>query len=401
MKGKRNFTKKMGVLAHEIFMYVKLLVLITLVLTLAYFIFSNDSISGKVTVISTVFVIPCIMVIGALLTLLAFWTQIDANEKIQKQFEFQQFESQFFEMLRLHKENITEMKITGYGRLLSYKFDDFKEMNLKSFKKAKETDLTQYVRYIENRKVFYNMNVELIACVKLITEKFLDLKNENKLSSKEKEEVLKLSYRIFFFGSKSDLIKGNEIISDDEVQKIKSHLNHIQDKHRKSFGDKNSFGKNNTTIYIKYKPFTGHENRLGHYYRHLYATVKYVIEKEKEGLFDYKKSREYLKLLRSQMSNDEQILLYYNFLFGFGYNWDSSKSTISPTDNKNTSKGEKNQFLTKYRMLHNLPIDRVYEEVPSPRDVFKNYINDLGSIQEGFPTDHKLHEDDNLFEWDD
>lgn len=37
----------------------------------------------------------------------------------------------------------------------------------------------------------------------------------------------------------------------------------------------------------------------------------------------YKQSREYLKILRSQMSNDEQLMLYYNFIIGFGADWEN------------------------------------------------------------------------------
>ena len=392
----------MALLAQNIFKYLKAFTFITLVLIISYFVLSDENIHAKITIFSTAFIIPCVMVIGALLTLLAFWTQIDANEKIQDQFKIQQFESQFFEMLRLHKENVKEMKITGYGRLLNYKFNNFKEMNLKNFKDANSTDLTQYVRYIENRKVFYNMNIELIACIELVTEEYKKLKGQIELTAVEKDEILKLSYKIFFFGSKSDLIKGtNNIINESEIKTIKEKLNKIRDKHKESFGDKNSFGDSKITIYIKYRPFSGHENRLGHYYRHLYSTVKYVTEKEKEGLFDYVKSREYLKLIRSQMSNDEQLLLYYNFLFGFGENWDSRKSSVKRLKKDNLSAGEANQFFTKYRMLHNLPIERIYKEIDSPREVFKNYIEDLKVIEDDFPTIHKLHCKDNLFEWGD
>lgn len=123
-------------------------------------------------------------------------------------------------------------------------------------------------------------------------------------------------------------------------------------------------------LHIKYFPFSGHENRLGHYYRHLYSTVKYVVNKEKKGLIDYKQSREYLKILRSQMSNDEQLMLYYNYKIGFGKDW------------------ENEGYLTKYRMLHNLPIDQVkYAE--NPRTHFQDFINSI-KADEGA-----------LFEWGD
>jgi hypothetical protein len=155
---------------------------------------------------------------------------------------------------------------------------------------------------------------------------------------------------------------------------IKDQLKMVRDKHKESLGGINEFEtrnpKKNIKLHIKYAPFTGHENRLGHYYRHLYSTVKYVVSKEKEGLITYNKSREYLKVLRAQMSNDEQLMLYYNYIIGFGKDW------------------ENDGYLTKYRMLHNLPINKVKYAEP-PRVHFKNFIN---SIKPG---------EGELFEWGD
>lgn len=68
-------------------------------------------------------------------------------------------------------------------------------------------------------------------------------------------------------------------------------------------------------------------------------------------------------------------MLYYNYICGFGQNWDRF--------------GEKKyQFFTKYRMIHNLPIDRV-KYVENPREHFSEYINNI--------VDKK----DSLFEWGD
>lgn len=94
------------------------------------------------------------------------------------------------------------------------------------------------------------------------------------------------------------------------------------------------------------------------------------MNKEKEALINYKQAREYLKILRSQMSNDEQLMLYYNYIIGFGKDW------------------ENDGYLTKYRMLHNLPINRIkYAE--NPRVHFKDFIDSLKP------------EDGHLFEWGD
>lgn len=49
---------------------------------------------------------PLIAIIAAILTFLAFYIQAKANRQVQEQFKLQQFEAQFYQMLKLHRENI-------------------------------------------------------------------------------------------------------------------------------------------------------------------------------------------------------------------------------------------------------------------------------------------------------
>ncbi|MCS3531359.1 hypothetical protein [Chryseobacterium sp. JUb7] len=53
---------------------------------------------------------PFVAIGGVIFTFLAFYMQKLANDEIKNQFKIQQFESQFYEMLRLHKENVTEIE---------------------------------------------------------------------------------------------------------------------------------------------------------------------------------------------------------------------------------------------------------------------------------------------------
>ncbi|WP_339658000.1 putative phage abortive infection protein [Flavobacterium frigidarium] len=301
---------------------------------------------------------PLIAVFAVFAAGFAFYAQYEANKQVQDQFKIQQFESQFFEMLRLHKENVNEMKITGYDSVIQETLDNEK--------KVVQIVRSHNTKIIEGRKVFVSMVVKLISCYE-----FLEEINSTWRVRYDPVDLLKLSYRIFFFGSNSELII-LEKIDVDFIDHVKKQLRKHRKRHRDSYSRKNVYQGLNKKIelFIKYSPFTGHENRLGHYYRHLYSTVKYVVNKEREGLIDYKQSRGYLKILRSQMSNDEQLMLYYNYIIGFGKDW------------------ENDGYLTKYRMLHNLPIDKVkYAE--NPRVHFQEYIN---SIKPG---------EGHLFEWGD
>ena len=49
------------------------------------------------------------------------------------------------------------------------------------------------------------------------------------------------------------------------------------------------------------------------------------------------------------MSNQEQLLLYYNYRIGFGGKWDKRY------DRDKDNRGEY-EFLTTYKMIHNIPL---------------------------------------------
>lgn len=310
---------------------------------------------------------PLIAISAALLTFLAFWMQYQANQDIQQQFKVQQFERQFYEMLRLYKENVNEMKIQGYATEVS------EETILPKDKKIVRTIIE---RNVEGRKVFVSMYEELILCIEICESLNPQL---GKMSS---DDLNKIAFDIFFFGIKSNYFLRNFEYSSIEEEKIQAEKINLL---RRVFKDLRNKHKENGAsdvyyeikecekrfkINLKYRPFSGHENRLGHYYRHLFYAVKYVVRKEKEGFITYNEAREYLKLLRAQMSNYEQLLLYYNYIIGYGRDW------------------ENEGFLTKYRMLHNLPIDKV-KKVHRPRRHFKDFI---ATIQEGETP---------MFEWGD
>lgn len=306
---------------------------------------------------------PAVAFIGIIAASLAFYAQYRANSQVQRQFRIQQFESQFYEMIRLHKANVSEMKISGYDVSIQESIQTDKDGNPLAIKTIVKS---QIIKFTEARKVFVTMHTELIAIYEFL--EYYNIIYEKKI---KKEELLKLAYEIFFFGVKSE-VPSSYNIDEEAILIFKRHLTNIKSRHKDSNGEKNIFPRSNmkdVELYIKYSPFSGHESRLGHYYRHLYSTVKFVVEAERT-LFSYKEVRGYLKILRSQMSNDEQLMLYYNCTIGFGMDWVT------------------NGFLTKYRMIHNLPIDNV-KYAPNPREYFAEYISTL------------VKEDGSLFEWGD
>lgn len=254
---------------------------------------------------------PFIAIAAAILTFLAFWVQFKANQEVQKQFKIQQFESQLYQMIELYRKNADEMKIAK----------------------------------IEGRKCFAVMLEEF---------KFIYLEAEIYLSeySLNEKDLTSITYCIFYYGVgnniKTILEKNYSSLNIDfgpfiyRLEMIKSEFdyqNHVT--------LINDYGES-VSYTFKYKPFKGHLSRLGHYYRHLFQSVKYVITQDLE----YDEKYKYLKLLRSQISDYEYIFLFYNSLFEKGNEWLVL------------------DIFTEYRFIKNIPLELLNFGL-NPKELFE------------------------------
>lgn len=248
---------------------------------------------------------PLIGITAAFITFLAFYIQYVANKKITNQFKIQQFESQFYEMIRLHKENVNEIEINQIE--LKKRYNDTGIM------KGYSPEST----IVRAREVFVIYANELEIVYRIIVK-----------YQTNKKKAFDSAYKIFFNGLH---------LGDDRL----AELSTFQKKHKEAFLEKTTaetpkYILDNIPIKAKYSLFEGHENKLGHYYRHLYHTVKFVVNYD-NTIINYTEKRKYLRLLRAQLSNYEQLMLFYNWYSGYGENW------------------EINKFFSNYRMIHNLP----------------------------------------------
>lgn len=281
---------------------------------------------------------PFIALAGVIVTGLAFYMQFKANEQqrilfhkeiensqneLQKQInnqnkqqELQFFESQFYEMLKLHRDNVSEMKINGYH---------FKE---------EQNKLKHYEKDTDGRKIFVTMKNEFYSILNLYT------KTLNKSLNKD---TFNKSYALFYYGLDEFTLKYSY-----EEKNFITQLKLARKRHEEPFQSiqsnrkRKEFNKD-VKLYFNYKPFSGHSSRLSHYFRHLYLTVKLVVESE--IVESYERKMKYLKILRAQLSDHEVIFLFYNWLGDFGYNWEN----------------EQNQFFTEFCILNNLNYNQLYD----------------------------------------
>lgn len=305
---------------------------------------------------------PFIAIAAALLTFFAFYAQYTANKiqillfheqkkqfqtqlKAQKESEAkQEVENKFYKLLELHKQNLNETTISGYE----------KEINA--------------------RKAFVSMYKEFRYCYVIVKQKYDDLRTNGTAIKYSDEDLIKLAY-IFFYsgvGVHSDILTHAMVGADFEdefVSAIRKELRFIYDNYhdrayRLGLNPLNHVDVGEAQLSKGYRPFGGHMSHLGHYYRHLFQTVKFIVE-QPENLVPEKTKKEYLRTLRAQLGDHEQVLLYYNALARFGEDW------------------IKNNYFTDYRMIHNIPLPLARFGV-SPEEKFKDYIKEHGNIFEWY-----------------
>ena len=241
-------------------------------------------------------------ILGALFSLAGIFLLIATLESQEKAIGLQEnnyrnqlFESKFFDLIKMHRDNSVEINIK----------DRF------------------------GKKVFLIMQREFYQC-KLIVDAY----NETLTDKISEKEIINIAYLSFFFGAVGET---SEKILKERLKEYGLHTTHII----KMFKKSQKGVKENKKF--SYKPFEGHQSRLGHYFRHLYQTVKYVDEQPRNFL-SYKNKYSYLKILRAQLSTQEQAFLFFNSLSDLGKAWEKKEGL---TDNQ--------KLITKYNLIKNIP----------------------------------------------
>ncbi len=258
---------------------------------------------------------PFIALLAAMLTFIAFFVQYNANIKMQMDNKKQQTERQFYEMLRIRQESLNTLTLDA------------------------PAGTNGELKKIHGQEVFSTLRREFDLIFKIVNYKF-----------PSKNEAFEKAYAIFFWGfkSKSKNADISYIIKELICDSYKDANNNNLKLSRDTIITTN-YSNISNTIYDAQKLFcnandfaAGRINILDPYYRHLYFMVKTIAcSKSFENSKDEKNEKTtFLKLLRAQMTSDEQILLLYNWHSKLGKKWESS---------------EENQFFfTEWEMIHNI-----------------------------------------------
>jgi len=180
--------------------------------------------------------------------------------------EYEKFENRFFLLLSLHKNNTKEIIL------------------------EKENGKKTFVHFVREFRSTFN---------------FVCKEFDNSTPIKDR---INIAYLFFFYGTgkNSKRILKSELSNYEEI-KIQKIINELS-KDRKQ--DEVNGKKR------KFKYYGGHQSRLGHYYRHLFQTVNYVHDRDLNI-----NKKEYVKILRAQLSNHEQALFALNSISSVGKEW--------------------------------------------------------------------------------
>jgi len=296
-------------------------------------------------------------------------------------FRRQQVEAKFFEMVRYYRDNVDQMKFRN-------PFKHEKEKHAEGRRVFKLIfDQYKVARgIVDFEKIVASENIK--DCLKKPEEynKYFKLQSSKELSADNKKIFIEneIAYLITFWGvsngtveeieaSLSENFKLEAINEKDKVQEYPELKTELIRKvltciaFYKCDGNKNENEKCNKDCNANYtnsiynhkkqsdnrafvecsislkktKFFRGCEFQLGHFFRHLYQTVKF-IDKQPSWLFSQDEKYEYVKTLRAQMSNYEQALLFINSLTALGRNWEYSNK-------------EGKRLISEYNLIKNLP----------------------------------------------
>ena len=337
---------------------------------------------------------PFIAILVAILTFLAFYIQYKANEiqndtnrKQDENNQILQFENRFFELIRLHRENVSELSYSKFQNRVIETSE-----NRKVFKDIFREFIDCYrecTKYLSSCNIDQLILNDHMAQLKLIKEKF------NLGADLSKLAVIDITYSIVFFGLGEEgeyMLRGRLVKKYDSaiVYRILAYIK-LKPKH----GSKNRFLAwnnisslnrkqlhnaveeiylyrrssedvqpdqldNNIRIllngsYTKY--YGGHQHRLGHYFRHLYQSYRFL---DGSNFLTANQKYSYGKMFRAQLSTYEQALLLVNGVSSLGMKWEYKFEPEKGVEVEEGMSLNSKGLVSRYQLIKNLPGNHFY-----------------------------------------
>jgi len=251
--------------------------------------------------------------VGSVFSLAGFLLLFETLIQQQRLFHLQQFESNFFSLLNLHRENVVQLR---------------KRIPIKGGK------------YEEGRRVFVELRKQYGEILEIARR--IDASLRTRLSAKD---MANIAYLVLYYGV-GEMVFGK---GQNETSILKESLskstyddefcNALIEACRKSMDVEN-----------KYIKFNGNQSQLGHYYRHLLQVIRYV---DTSNYLTNEEKRSYADIVRAQLSTHEQLLLFYYAISKPGRGWLAEPNLI-----------------VRYELIKNIPLESGVTYGINPKDYF-------------------------------
>lgn len=320
-------------------------------------------------------------VIGTIFSLSAFLLLVLTFYEQTKFAKKERFESKFFDLLKLHRENVLELeKDSENGRKALHdiynQFLTCREESKPLFTKKKSSDIYQpeYLKKFEKLIKLTNPNLNLLDIAKLDIPYILTFFGVNAQGKMSILDQLEKKYKKKFLEKIIDNIAMKPVETSDyfsnwkrinnltssKKDRVLFFIRQLRNNPKYEFDDQHLFTIAKDYYYpsnfIKF--YGGHQYKIGHYFRHLFLTFTFINE---QNFLSRKEKYFYAKLLRAQLSTSEQGLLFINSLSTLGLVWDINpkvkKTNILWLD-KILIKPKR--LITKYNLIKNLPGKEVF-----------------------------------------
>jgi hypothetical protein len=348
---------------------------------------------------------PFIAFLAAILTFAAFWAQYQANLQQKEQFTIQalnsgieRFESRFFDLLKLHRDNVNEMEFVENKvvRNPTYLKEESRARGREVIKKICfqifncRDEISPFFSKKLPKHIYNEEYMQKVQNEPTIIERSINLRDMAKND---------IAYCIVFFGldhnglyvAKKNLhdkyhptfidpilnflslkpINGSEYwprwrkLNRSSSPFKKLLVAEMITKKRKDKEYQSETKNVNLDSYFfpedNEKYYCGFQLQLGHYFRHLYQSVNFLND---QTIFDYQRKYNYAKILRAQLSTYEQVIFYYNSVSSLGNIWELIVSKRFNLSIEQVKKQEiyNKQLITKYNLIKNLPGGQLYRQ---------------------------------------
>ena len=229
-------------------------------------------------------------------------------------------------LMTLYKQSRDNRKHTvveQYYQMLDVQQKVIDEINVAQVRKVKQGEP---IAVAEGRKAFVEFKIQMKYLVKAIK----DVSERNGFIFSD-IDIADIAYAVFFYGSsKSWKPFMMEYLKDypDTERLVDAIIARLDSEKR----------------FILYRP---NQNYLSVYFRNMYNAIKLI---DNCGLISSEEKKDYVKILRAQLSNAELYILFFNIISRFGKKWVD------------------NDYVTKYQLIQNLPSK--YCDGYNPKDYF-------------------------------